>query len=199
MPAHLLTATAAAPTLEIIRKIADDQLAAPTPCSDYDVRKLVNHMLFWGPSLEGAARKEPVVPPADSEQDVDLTEVDWTAKLVAQVDRLASAWSVPEAWQGTARVGGPTEMPASMVGGMVFGEFVLHGWDLARATGQEPKWDQEVTEFVYAEVAKIAEQGRDMGVFGVEVAVPATASTLDRALGLSGRDPNWLPPSDVTA
>ena len=44
---------------------------------------------------------------------------------------------------------------------------------------------------VLAGVESIAGMGRDGGWFAVEVAVPAGASTLDRALGLSGRDPAW--------
>lgn len=68
MQPHSLVAVAAAPTIEIFRGIAPDQLDAPTPCSEYDVRGLINHLLFWGPSLEGAARKELVPPPAEGEQ-----------------------------------------------------------------------------------------------------------------------------------
>src|SRR4029077_16537700 len=46
----------------VARTITDDQLANKTPCTEYDVRALVNHLLFWGPSLAGAGRKESVPP-----------------------------------------------------------------------------------------------------------------------------------------
>lgn len=88
-------------------------------------------------------------------------------------------------------MGGPVQLPASMIGAMVLGELVVHGWDLASATGQEPTWEDEVLTFVYQEVQKTAQQGRDMGIFGDRVHVPDTASVLDRMLGLTGRDPNW--------
>ncbi len=88
-------------------------------------------------------------------------------------------------------MGSPMELPAPMIGGMVLGEFVVHGWDLARATGQEPEWDDEVLSFVYRELEMTAEQGREMGVYANRVAVPDTASLLDKLLGMTGRDPLW--------
>lgn len=186
-----LAARAAAPLVEIIRNIKPDQLDAPTPCAEYDVRKLINHLLFWGPSLEGAGRKELVPPPGASDAEVDLAGGDWAAKLEAQVERTAEAWSQPAAWEGTTRVISPTGMPAPMIGGMVVCEMVAHGWDLARATGQKPSWDDELLEFVHDEVSKTAEQGRQMGAYGPEVPVSESSATLDRALGLIGRDPDW--------
>ena len=191
MPDVPLMARAAAPLVEVIRTIRPDQLGAPTPCAEYDVRKLVNHLLFWGPSLEGAARKENVPPPAGAETDLDLTGGDWATALEDQVARTVAAWSRPAAWEGTTHMGGPTELPASLVGGMVVGELVVHGWDLARATGQRPVWDDDLVEYLHEEVVQTAEVGRQMGVYGPEVAVPASASALDRTLARTGRDPAW--------
>lgn len=188
-------ARAAASFVEIVRTIDPEQLRARTPCSGYDVRGLVDHLLFWGPSLEGAARKEPVSPPAASEADVDLARGDWAAALQAQVERTAAAWSRPGAWEGNTQLGSPTELPASLIGGMVLTELVVHGWDLARATGQRLTVDDEAAEHLAEEVAKTAEQGREMGVYGPAVAVPDTAPPLDRVLGLTGRDPGWAPAS----
>ncbi|MEJ7704829.1 MAG: hypothetical protein WKF47_14750 [Geodermatophilaceae bacterium] len=118
-------------------------------------------MTFQGPSLAAAARKEVVALPAANEQDVDLTHGDWKDRLVAQTNLLVAAWSEPAAWKGNTRMGGPMEMPSPMIGGMVLGELVVHGWDIARAIGQEPTWDDEVLSRVYQEVEKTAEQGRE--------------------------------------
>lgn len=191
MAGHSLVAAVAATTVETVRAITPDQLGAPTPCQEYDVRRLLNHLHYWGPSLEGAARKEPVAPPAECEQDVDLTGGDWAGRLEVQCDRLVAGWRLPAAWEGTTQMGGPTPLPASMIGGMVVTELVVHGWDLARATGQQPRWDDEVLAFVHEEVARTAEHGREMGVYGPAVPVPGTAPVLDRILGLTGRDPGW--------
>lgn len=80
-----------------------------------------------------------------------------------------------------------------MVGGVVLTELVVHGWDLARATGQDAEWPDDVLEFVRGDLAKRIEQGRQRGMFGPEVALPVGASALARLLGLSGRDPHWKP------
>ncbi|NKQ58842.1 TIGR03086 family protein [Amycolatopsis sp. K13G38] len=183
----MYVAPAATCLQEVVRDIEPDQLGTPTPCPDYDVRGLINHLLFWGPSLEGAARKETVPPPAESEHDLGLTAAD----LLAQLDRTAKAWSEPGAWNGVTHMGGPTELPAALVGGMIATEFIVHGWDLATATGQSITPPDDLLDYLLDEVGKTAEQARQMGVYGPEVAVPATAPKLSRLLGLTGRDPGW--------
>nr|WP_083466453.1 TIGR03086 family metal-binding protein [Kibdelosporangium sp. MJ126-NF4]CTQ93806.1 hypothetical protein [Kibdelosporangium sp. MJ126-NF4] len=189
MSPHELFKNATAPVIDVVNGIKPDQLGAPTPCSDYDVSKLINHLLYWGPSLDGAARKEIVPPPTAPESEVDVPG-DWQPKLVAHFERLAEAWSDPAAWEGTTHMGGPTELPAALVGGMVAGEIVVHGTDLARATGQPLEFDEALLAFLHKEVEANVEWGRDMGVYGPEVPVPADAPLLDRILGLTGRDPN---------
>ncbi|MDT7726181.1 MAG: hypothetical protein QOI21_2757 [Actinomycetota bacterium] len=189
----VLTARAAASLSEIIHNVEPEQLKAKTPCTEYDVRMLLNHLLFWGPSLEGAGRKETVPPPAPAESDVDLTEGDWAAALEAHLNRTVQAWSAPGAWEGITHMGGPTELPASLVGGMAVGELVVHGWDLAQATGQRLALDEDIVEFLYEEIVKTAAQGREMGVYGPEVAVSTSSSIFDRVLGLTGRHPDWTP------
>lgn len=188
MHGYQLIGRACAPTVEIVRAITPDQLAAPTPCTEYDVRGLVNHLMFFGPSLEGAGRKVLTPPPAENESDVDLTEADdWPGDLAAQLGRTAAAWSGPEAWQGTTSMLGTTQMPAPMIGGMVVGELVLHGWDLAQATGRRPAWDDDVLAFVHGNLENTAQMGREMGAYGPEVTVAADAPILHRVLGLAGR------------
>jgi uncharacterized protein (TIGR03086 family) len=133
--------------------------------------------------MEAAARKESAAPGDGALGD------DWLSVLVGQIDRLVTAWSEPAAWQGTTSMGGPAPLAAHMIGAMVLGELVVHGWDLARATGASPSWDEELLGFVHQEVAKTASMGREMDVYGPEVPVPVDAPTLHRMLGLTGRDP----------
>ncbi|AGZ45352.1 TIGR03086 family metal-binding protein [Actinoplanes friuliensis] len=184
MQEHALAALAAPPTLAVVRAIEPGQLGNPTPCTEFDVRALVEHMLHWGPALARASRHSDGEAPADG----DLLE-----RLERQIGQLVEAWSVPAAWEGTTSMGGPQELPAGMIGAMAVGEIVVHGWDLARATGQEISWDPGLQDFLYDEVAKTAELGREMQAYGREVPVPPTAPTLDRMLGLTGRDPAWRP------
>jgi len=175
---HTLIAPTAAPTLEVIRGIRDDQLTALTPCTEFDVRGLLDHLRYWAPSLAGAGRKEIVEPGTSDDLEKALAD-------------LVEAWSAPAAWEGVTRLGEPMDLPASMIGGMVLGEVVVHGWDLAKATGQPVSWPDDVLQFLVSDVAGVAEQGRRMGLFGPEVAVPAEARAIDRIVGLTGRDPAW--------
>lgn len=177
---------AAAVTIDVARRT--ELLDAPTPCTEYDVRTLVEHMLTWGPSLAGAGRKL-TVPPRDDVR-VDST---WATEFTAQVEDIAAAWTTPGAWEGTTHMGGPTELPAELVGGMVTTELLVHAWDLARAGGLDVTWDEDVLSYALAEMEKTADQGRAMGVYGPAVAVPDDAPALDRLLALSGRDPHWKP------
>lgn len=75
-------------------------------------------------------------------------------------------------------------------------ELVLHGWDLARATGQpydcDPASAEAVFEFTSMSAAPEEAAARE-GLFGPVIAIPADAPLFDRALGLSGRDPAWKP------
>jgi uncharacterized protein (TIGR03086 family) len=182
MQEHAFIALAAPPTVAVIRAIRPEQFHAPTPCGDFDVQGLIEHMLEYGPGLARASRN------SDGEAPPDGDPVD---RLQRQIDQLVAAWSVPAAWLGTTSMGGPMELPAQMIGAMAIGEIVVHGWDLARATGQQVAWDPALLDFLHEEVAKTAALGREIQAYGPEVPVPQTATPLDRMLGLTGRDPSW--------
>ncbi|MEU4394948.1 TIGR03086 family metal-binding protein [Kribbella sp. NPDC023855] len=192
MHGHHLMIRAAATTAKVVDAIEPGQLTAPTPCAEYDVRSLINHLLFWGPSLEAAAHKEALMPPAAAESDIDLTTGDCTADLADQLHRIADAWSDPAAWEGVTPLGGQ-DSPAPLIGGMILVEQVIHGWDLSRATGQHPTYDEDVLDYVHNETLTHAAFGREMGLYGPEIPVPSNAAQLDRALGLTGRNPQWTP------
>lgn len=172
--------TAADALADVARAIEPGQLTNPTPCAEFDVRELVHHLLYWGPSLEGMGRKENV-PPSDAEV------TDWRGALLAQLTRTVDAWAPVSAWEGTTSMG-----PATVVGEMIVGEMIVHAWDLARATGHPLDLPEDLLTYVYDGVAAGADQGREMGLYGPEVPVPADAPVLDRILGLTGRNPAWV-------
>lgn len=190
---------AAPPTVAVVRQVETDRLAAPTPCGEWDVRALIDHLLFWAPALEAAARKEPFAVSAVGEGELPAADPNRVRELEVWLGRLVEAWGRPEAWTGTTALGDPTPLPAPVIGGMVLGEFVVHGWDLARATGQEVVWDDAVLDFTLEWLGQTAEQGRAMGVYGPAVPVPGDAPVLDRVLGLTGRDPHWNRPTAGTS
>ena len=91
-----------------------------------------------------------------------------------------------------------SRMAGDGVLGMALGEYIVHGWDLARATGREYEVPEAAVtpahEFLLGMVAP-EYRGPDSGFFDAEVEVPADASPLDRLLGFAGRDPGWSRPT----
>jgi uncharacterized protein (TIGR03086 family) len=185
-----LIAAAADVHVAATRVLATRPLDAPTPCADWDVHGLVRHLAYWAPVLAATARRLPPQPPAGEEGLVEIGP-GWVDELRVARDDLVAAWSAPDAGAGTVSMGGPDELPAPMIGGMVFGELVLHGWDLARAAGTSPTWPDEVLAAALPIVEGMAEEGRRMGLFGPEVAVRPAADLLERVVAASGRDPRW--------
>lgn len=185
----------AARSLErLLDGVTDDQLDAPTPC-DIPVAALLDHLVMLTAAFAGTARKAPGragPPPAPSAEGLDPA---WRTTLPRNLDELVRAWREPEAWEGMASAGGVT-WPAEVMATVALDELVLHGWDVARATGQPYDPDPVSVEVVYGFTSSMAgpEHAESRhGLFGPVVEVPASAPPFDRALGFAGRDPGWRP------
>ena len=90
---------------------------------------------------------------------------------------------------------GGTTLPGEVAGVVALDEVVLHGWDLARATGQEFMCDPASAEAVLGFTERSAQPDQAAmrtGLFGPVVPVADDAPVFDRALGFAGRDPAWL-------
>ncbi|MEU6565014.1 TIGR03086 family metal-binding protein [Nocardia nova] len=174
----------------VVAGIDTADLDAATPCPEMTVRDLLFHALGFTEAFRQGATKEGVghsAPPQPAPQ-ADLPE-GWPELLTAQLDSLAEAWRDPAAWDGETEVGGVTG-PAAGMAGFALDEVVVHGWDLARATGQDYRPADE-------DVAVLLEQFRETppegvpGLFGPRVEVAADAPDWQRLVGLTGRDPGW--------
>ncbi|QVQ50648.1 TIGR03086 family protein [Spiractinospora alimapuensis] len=177
--------------------VPDDELAAPTPCAEMRVGDLLDHVLTLAWAFRLAAEKETTA--ADGPPPVPKAEnlpSDWRTRLDHRLGALVEAWSDPTAWEGETAVGG-VAAPGEEVGMIALDELVLHGWDLARATGQEYVCPQDDAEACYAFVSAVPpdDPAAREGLFGPVVPVPQDAPLFDRVLGLSGRDPKWTPPA----
>ncbi|UWM48930.1 TIGR03086 family metal-binding protein [Streptomyces carpaticus] len=118
---------------------------APTPCAAYTVRDLLRHLLGLTVAFRDAARKDfgPATrtDPADPDAPRPEPAGDWRGRLRTQLDELVAAWREPAAWRGETEAGGIT-LPAPVAGAVALNEVFLHGWDLARATGQPYRADE---------------------------------------------------------
>ncbi|MFD0417482.1 TIGR03086 family metal-binding protein [Streptomyces sp. NPDC127108] len=189
-----LLAVAAAHALPVVRNLPDDRLDAATPCAEYDVRALVNHLFHVVVQFQELAAKRNADFGGDTPDYVAEGD-DWRERFAEQTEKVVAAWSAPGADEGTT---GAMNMPARTVGSMVLLDLTVHAWDLARATGQEYGTDEEaasgvpdVVDTLRAAVAELGPTARAMGVLDEPVAVSEDASDFDRLLAATGRDPHW--------
>ncbi|MFI6439868.1 TIGR03086 family metal-binding protein [Streptomyces sp. NPDC050759] len=173
--------------------VTDERLAGPTPCPDLAVHNLLGHLLGLAAAFRDAARKDlgatTDTPPTDSVPDIGPG---WREELPKVLDELAEAWRDPAAWTGMTRAGG-VDLPGEVAAAVAIDELVVHGWDLARATGQTYEPDPAALRVTYDFLLAAVDDPSRGEIFGPVVPVPQDAPLLDRAIGLSGRDPGWTP------
>jgi uncharacterized protein (TIGR03086 family) len=184
-------APAAGRMAELAAAVPDDRLDGPTPCPGMPVRALLSHVLGLSLAFRLAAEKAPSPGPPPDEPP-PLPD-DWRPALDKALDELVAAWRAPEAGTGMTAAGG-LDMPAATAAVVALDELVLHGWDLARATGQRYEPDPADVRLCQGFVEAAARPEGVPGLFGPPVPVPPDAPPFDRLLGLSGRDPGWQPP-----
>ncbi|MFJ6196657.1 TIGR03086 family metal-binding protein [Micromonospora sp. NPDC092111] len=179
-----LLAAAAPGTVALVRAITDDQFDLPTPCPDYTVRDLLNHLYEVTVNFQRLAAGRAVDWSAKPDH---LTE-GWRDRFAADTERLAAAWADPASEQGVSAGMG---LPQATVGLMAVADLTVHGWDLARATGQPYRPAPETVGALHGFMDEMGPTGRQMGAFGAEVPTGADGTELDRLLGRMGRDPDW--------
>ncbi len=176
-------------TADVLMNVTDEQPSGLTPCQKLSLRDLVSHVGGLALAFTAAARKEfgelTDTPPVEG---VPLDD-DWRTAYPARLAELAAAWREPAAWEGMSRAGG-VDFPGEVGGVIALTEVVIHGWDVAAATGQSYDIDDATAAAVLPHVTAIAAEGPVEGLFGPAVAVADDAPTLDRIVALSGRDPS---------
>jgi uncharacterized protein (TIGR03086 family) len=180
---------------DLIEGVPDDLLGAPTPCREYTLGDLVDHIRQLTIAFTAAAKKDTAgMTPGRAPGDAKNLDDDWRTRIPRDLSALAEAWREPAAWTGMTMAGG-IDLPGELAGIITLDELVVHGWDVARASGQDFDQDRESLEAVYGFVRQFSSAGEEAreGMFGPEVAVPDDAPLLYRLLGLTGRDPGWSP------
>jgi len=179
-PATLDKLTSADATLavlqHVLRDLTPEDLERQTPCTDFTVRKLVDHLVD---SMKGlGAMADGVVEVAD--------EGPVESRVADAAQQALEAWN-RRGLEGTVKVG-PNEMPADIAANILSLEFLIHAWDVAVATGRQVVVSDEVTGYVL-ELAEqvITPQAREGGAFAPEVEVGPDAHLLDRLIAYSGR------------
>ncbi|MFI5774211.1 TIGR03086 family metal-binding protein [Streptomyces sp. NPDC051658] len=173
--------------------IDEQQLDDPTPCPDYAVRELLAHVAGLSAAFCDAARKD-FGPMTDTAPDAGLPVLadDWRETLPPLLEEVVKAWRDPAARQGMTRAGG-VDLPGEVALVIALDELVIHGWDLARATGQRYEADEADLRVALDMLTPGDGKPRADSIFGPPVPVPADAPLVDRAVAMSGRRPDWKP------
>ncbi len=180
---------------DLVSRVRDDELSGPTPCPAYTLGDLIEHVGGLALAFRAAAEKDTASPYVNGTPSGDASRLqgDWRERISADLAALARAWAKPDAWTGMTRIA-QQDAPAEMVGVTVADELVVHGWDVARATGQpysaEPELLGAAQTFLGFFASPDAPAGPEVP-FGPSRPVADDSAPLDRVVALAGRDPAW--------
>jgi uncharacterized protein (TIGR03086 family) len=188
------------PPVRVLRALLlgvdDAELNHPTPCPDWTVAALLDHLMGLSYAFTQAARKRTDVPGTSGpppQPSAEHLSGHWRSRLPVLLEDLSTGWKDPAAWTGTSQAGGVT-MPATAIGTVAMNELIMHSWDLARATGQDYAADPRILEILIEFLSQGPAEGTP-GLFGPRVLTGEDeADLLDQALALAGRHAGWRPP-----
>jgi uncharacterized protein (TIGR03086 family) len=172
---------------ERVRQVRPEQWSAPTPCADWDVRALVNHVVgeqrWTVPLFEGATIAE-----VGDRFDGDLLGNDPIGSAVEAAGQADAAVAQPGVVDRTVQLSfGPT--PAEEYIWQLLADHVVHGWDVAAAIGAGQRLDPELVQASAKWFAEREDMYRQGGAIGPRVELPPDADDQDRLLAAFGRDP----------
>jgi uncharacterized protein (TIGR03086 family) len=165
--------------------VKDEQWHAPTPDDEWDVHKLLTHVVsgnFWvAPLVEGKKIEE-----VGDRYDGDVLGDDPVAAYQQSAKEAAAAFNAPNAMQAPCAVSyGP--VPGEIYAGHRFIDVLIHGWDLAKATGQDTTLPPDLVEACFEVVEPQRELLAGSGMFGSDVQIPPDADRQTQLLAELGR------------
>ncbi len=171
-----------------VRQVGADQWSRPTPCSDWDVRALVNHVVYeerWTKPIVDGRTIEEVGTAFDGDllgDDPVAATASAGAEAVAAVDE-----RVPEGSTVQLSFG---EVPIDEYVMQLTADHLVHGWDLAAATGADRTLDAELVAVVAEWFAPQEEMWRSAGAIGARVDTDRD-DPQSKLLASYGRNPDW--------
>jgi uncharacterized protein (TIGR03086 family) len=168
-----------------VKLIQDDQWELPTPCSKWNVRDLVNHLVNedkWVPPLmQGKTIAE-----VGDAFDGDLLGDDPVGAWDSASPEARAAIAEPGALERTVHVSFG-DISGDFYARQLFSDHLIHAWDLARAIGDVEKLDAELVELCYADLKPIEEGLKGSGLYGEKMEEPDGSDIQARLLAVVGR------------
>jgi uncharacterized protein (TIGR03086 family) len=180
----------------LVHAVRADQWTLPTPCAEWDVRALVGHVVtenLWVPPLfEGLT-----VADVGSRLDGDPLGADARSAWDGSAAAATAAISADGAMDRVVHLSFG-DVPGHEYVTQLVADLVIHGWDLARAIGQDETLDPELVALCASWFSGIAEQARQAGIVGPALPVSETADAQTRLLADFGRDTSSPSPVGTT-
>uniref|UniRef100_A0AAU3H346 TIGR03086 family metal-binding protein n=1 Tax=Streptomyces sp. NBC_01401 TaxID=2903854 RepID=A0AAU3H346_9ACTN len=178
---------------DVLAGVSSDQLTHATPCTDYTVGDLINHVDEVSRGFAALARKERAsTGNSDSADDAGNGAMplgrDWCEPVTAHVLALGESWTDPAAWRGSTDAAG-VELSNQVWGRIALTEMVVHGWDLATATGLPFELPETTLRACLDHVTEFVPRAPVPALWGPTVVVPYDAPLLDRIIAITGRPP----------
>ena len=173
----------------LISAVRPDQYARPTPCPDWDVRGLLNHIVNGNHRFIAIATGQPV-----PDRETVLLGTDHVAAFRSSLARLTEVFAADEVLTAAHATPIGTEPGTHLLQTRVI-ELLVHGWDLARATGQATDFDPDLCRSCLEILrGRSLPRGTD-APFAPVHPTSADASAADQLAAYAGRDPGWAPSS----
>lgn len=165
--------------------VRPEQWPDPTPCSEWNVKQIATHITgenLWAVDLlQGRTISD-----VGNRLDGDLAGDDPSAAYSASVRAASDAVGVPGAMQATCHLSFG-DHSGSQYAAQLFMDTLIHGWDVAKATGQDARLDPELVNACLPIAEQLTNQFRGAGVFGDNLSVSPDADAQTRLLALVGR------------
>ncbi|MFB7805937.1 TIGR03086 family metal-binding protein [Streptomyces virginiae] len=168
--------------------VRPEQYDAPTPCEEFDVRRLSSHLVAVVRRISVIGRGEdPFSVPSFADE---VAAGAWAEAWVPGAREVAEVWADPGILGRQLRLPMGV-LPGAAAAAVYTHELTVHTWDLARATGQAPDWDSALIERVIGVVRRAlpAETRGGRIPFAEVVAVDSGAPAIDRLVAWAGRRP----------
>ncbi len=170
---------------ETVRAVPGNGWGGATPCTEWSVRDLVNHVVSecrWMPPLfEGRT-----IADVGSSLDGDLLGNDPGAAWEGAAAASVAAVRAPGAMQSTVHLS-YGDVPGDQYAREIVADLVVHTWDLARAVGANERLDPDLVQAAWDHLAPVAESWRSAGAFSAALDVPENADLQTKLLALTGR------------
>jgi uncharacterized protein (TIGR03086 family) len=165
--------------------VADDQWELPTPCNDWNVRQLVNHLVYenrWTVPLIGGSTIAEVGDRYEGDLLGDRPQAAWDESSAEAVRAVGSEGALERVVDLSS---GPT--PAGEYVSQLFADHLVHAWDLARAIGADERLDPELVAACAAWFASMEDLYRSIGAIGPRPETPPGADAQTTLLAAFGR------------